>query len=146
MTPISTTRPQLKTHGNRKFSKRIAGGELTTLIYRQFCADQAVPDAEGVFYPGHPPPFAYRKPMICRNCGWIAEMDWLDDNPDAAVLTLQAVGGDLQRAEPAEYAQVCVECGAKDSFETAPLCAVCDEYPCVCDDDHTAPMSSPRRR
>ena len=134
MTPISTTRPRLDTNGNRRFRDRIAGGELTTRIYREWCAQQGVDDSEGVFYPGHPPPFAYRKPMQCRVCGWIAEMDWLDDSPDAAACVLPAVGGDPQYAEPAEYAQVCVECGAKESFEPAPLCAQCDEYPCVCEE------------
>lgn len=131
MTPISTDKPLIVNAYTKKLSGRIASGELTTRIYREFCAERGKMLVDGVFVPGCPHPFALRKPMICRECGWIAETERLE-NDDAWVLTLQARGGDPQHAEPAEHAQICVECGAKDSFEPAPLCAECDAYPCVC--------------
>ena len=134
MTPISTTRPLIVNAYTKGLSARIFGGEITTRDYREFCAERGVDEPGGVFIPGCPHAFPLRKPMICRNCGWIAETERIDDDDDASIQMLPARGGDPQHAEPAEYAQVCVQCGAKDSFEAAPLCADCDEYPCVCDE------------
>ena len=132
MTTISTTRPRLDTNGNRRLRDRIAGGELTCWEFRQWCAARGLPDSQGVFYPGHPPPFAYHKPMICRVCGWVAETERLDNDPEAAVCTLEERFSEPQLSEPAEWEPICVECGAINPFVTMTVCDECGDYPCTC--------------
>ncbi len=132
MTTILKT--QRKTPGSERESKRIAKGEPVTRDYREFCARMDVDLLKGVEEPSHPHPFALRKPMKCKLCPWIAEAARLEEE-DSWVCTLAERRG--PDGEPAEYVQVCVECGARDSFEPAPLCAECDAYPCVCQEGET---------
>ena len=130
MTTILTTRRD--TNGNRRLRDRIAGGELTTWEFRQWCAGRDIEVSQAVFYPGHPLPFALHSPMQCRVCGWVAETEWLDNAPDAGVCTLEERFSEPQHSEPAEYEPICVQCGAINPFSTMTVCDECKDYPCTC--------------
>ncbi len=115
--------------GSQKTCEKISLGYLTTKAYRAWCVENDVTQMDGVFYPGHPLIFPIRKPMKCKVCGWVAETARLEEDDSWACTMKERRGPD---AEPAEYEQICVECAARDSFEPAPVCDECLDYPCTC--------------
>ncbi|HDZ19960.1 MAG TPA: hypothetical protein ENH80_14445 [Phycisphaerae bacterium] len=118
--------------GDRRLAQRIAAGERTTWEYARFCRRRAVADSDGVFCVGRPDPFAYRRPVHCRQCGEIFETDALVDNPAAAVCVLAERWGDPQVAEPAEWLACCPSCAAHESFTPTVVCEACGDFPCTC--------------
>lgn len=118
--------------GDRRLAGRIAAGERTTWEYARFCSRRGVAAPDGVFCVGRPDPFAYRRPVQCRQCGEIFETDALVDNPIAAVCVLAERWGDPQVAEPAEWLACCPSCAARESFTPAVVCEACGDFPCTC--------------
>ena len=72
--------------------------------------------------------------QISRVCGWIAETEWLDNDPEAAVCTLAERFSEPQFSEPAEYEPICVQCGAINPFVEMTVCDECQDYPCTCEE------------
>ena len=74
-----------------------------------------------------------RQPMACDVCGAVFARARL---ADFHVRTLAGITGlDPGRCEPAEYAVECPECGCRDGFQPAILCAECGQRPCQCRTD-----------
>ncbi len=74
-----------------------------------------------------------QRAMRCRECGREATAAELGAG---AFLTCSLRGirhGPAGDREPDEFVRVCDDCGARESYDPAPVCAECLERPCICE-------------
>lgn len=118
--------------GAKLAAAMIAAGRRTTWQYRRWCDANGLPHSTGVLFADAPRPLPYRRAMRCRACGDVVERDLLD-RPAHSIRTLPARRlGHPDSREPEEFVTVCAECGAREPYQPAIVCAACLEYPCIC--------------
>ncbi|HUU97173.1 MAG TPA: hypothetical protein VM487_15650 [Phycisphaerae bacterium] len=132
MNPIYQTAESVIAVLNRMLETKLKAGEPVTHQFRGFCEDEGISIADGIHHPHRPWPFALRDPLVCRECGWIERADELYS---AENFTKTFSGGIGPESEPDEWALMCPDCGALDSYEPQPVCDSCSEYPCICEAD-----------
>jgi len=76
-------------------------------------------------------------PVRCRRCGHLTRRSMLGTEryQRRSLRGIRHIAP--ENCYPDEYVVACPDCGACESFDDAPHCAECLEYPCICTANET---------
>ena len=109
-------------------ANRIRSGVRTTFQFREFLRRTGWDVERGLLSANCPDPFPLTDPVFCHFCGEVFN----ESEMPARRLIREQISGPVERCHPAEYDDICPECGRTADLHPALRCAECDEHLCVC--------------